>query len=306
MVWNIAEFITLCVNHKGIHPGAHIALDLILFGLLDGPGSIIIVVYSYFSDRYYNDCSDSEVCSGVSNSRRLSFRPGGIAIGTLIIIAGYVTSFFPSLLLIHSLTHSPFACDTLLISEYSLVHLALFILACISVHKWRMARRDRRHAQMQAAYSNPTGQISVAGNMDPNTAYIVTYPDGRQVIVPPQTQQQQQPTPQPHGYYAPPAQQNMTPVPHSHGISPAPVAMGAGTLGAGALAGQHMTSQNTSHSPVSQLSQPLPDGQRAVPESVVSGRTATDSLYAHSHNDVAEAPAVGNMPRPAEAVPEQR
>jgi hypothetical protein len=30
MIWNIAEFITLCVNRKGIHPGAHIGLDLIL------------------------------------------------------------------------------------------------------------------------------------------------------------------------------------------------------------------------------------------------------------------------------------
>jgi hypothetical protein len=28
--WNIAEFITLAVNKKGIHPGAHIALDLII------------------------------------------------------------------------------------------------------------------------------------------------------------------------------------------------------------------------------------------------------------------------------------
>ena len=30
IIWNIAEFITLCVNRKGIHPGAHIGLDLIL------------------------------------------------------------------------------------------------------------------------------------------------------------------------------------------------------------------------------------------------------------------------------------
>jgi hypothetical protein len=30
MVWNIAEFITLCVNRRGIHPGAHIAMDLLI------------------------------------------------------------------------------------------------------------------------------------------------------------------------------------------------------------------------------------------------------------------------------------
>jgi len=29
-IWNIAEFITLCVNRRGIHPGAHIGLDLVL------------------------------------------------------------------------------------------------------------------------------------------------------------------------------------------------------------------------------------------------------------------------------------
>jgi len=34
MVWNIAEFITLCVNRKGIHPGAHIGLDNLLFWAL--------------------------------------------------------------------------------------------------------------------------------------------------------------------------------------------------------------------------------------------------------------------------------
>lgn len=30
MIWNIAEFITLCINRKGIDPGVHVALDLIL------------------------------------------------------------------------------------------------------------------------------------------------------------------------------------------------------------------------------------------------------------------------------------
>ena len=36
MIWNIAEFITLCVNRRGIHPGAHIALDLLLSWALFG------------------------------------------------------------------------------------------------------------------------------------------------------------------------------------------------------------------------------------------------------------------------------
>ena len=40
MIWNIAEFITLCINRKGIHPGAHIGLDLLLsFALLSAAGT---------------------------------------------------------------------------------------------------------------------------------------------------------------------------------------------------------------------------------------------------------------------------
>ncbi|KAF2428983.1 hypothetical protein EJ08DRAFT_698774 [Tothia fuscella] len=34
LVWNIAEFITVKVNKKGIHPGAHIAIDLCLVAWL--------------------------------------------------------------------------------------------------------------------------------------------------------------------------------------------------------------------------------------------------------------------------------
>ena len=30
MLWNIVEFITLCINRKGIHPGAHIGLDILI------------------------------------------------------------------------------------------------------------------------------------------------------------------------------------------------------------------------------------------------------------------------------------
>jgi hypothetical protein len=39
MLWNIIEFITLCINRKGIHPGAHIGLDLLLsWGLFSVAG----------------------------------------------------------------------------------------------------------------------------------------------------------------------------------------------------------------------------------------------------------------------------
>jgi hypothetical protein len=43
VAWNAAEWVTLCVNRKGIHPGAHIALDfLISGGLIAGAAFDII------------------------------------------------------------------------------------------------------------------------------------------------------------------------------------------------------------------------------------------------------------------------
>jgi len=30
VIWNVVEFITLCINRRGIHPGAHVGIDLIL------------------------------------------------------------------------------------------------------------------------------------------------------------------------------------------------------------------------------------------------------------------------------------
>ena len=38
LIWNVSEFITLYVNRKGIHPGAHITLDFLLWGALSGSG----------------------------------------------------------------------------------------------------------------------------------------------------------------------------------------------------------------------------------------------------------------------------
>jgi hypothetical protein len=90
MIWNIAEFITLCVNKKGIHPGAHIALDLILFGLLVGPASIIIAEWSFPSSGYYYDCTAAGPCVRTANSSRSRFRATGITAGTFMTIAGYV------------------------------------------------------------------------------------------------------------------------------------------------------------------------------------------------------------------------
>jgi hypothetical protein len=45
-MWNVAEFITHCVNKRGIHPGAHIALDFLLFSFLSTASGLDITVGS--------------------------------------------------------------------------------------------------------------------------------------------------------------------------------------------------------------------------------------------------------------------
>jgi hypothetical protein len=57
LIWNVIEFITICINRKGIHPGAHIALDLLLSGALLSAGgisfyAISLVGYSPLLGRY--------------------------------------------------------------------------------------------------------------------------------------------------------------------------------------------------------------------------------------------------------------
>jgi hypothetical protein len=46
LVWNCVEFITLCVNKRGIHPGAHVGLDLIIWlGLLAAAITQLLIDY---------------------------------------------------------------------------------------------------------------------------------------------------------------------------------------------------------------------------------------------------------------------
>ena len=46
--WNIAEFITICVNKRSIHPGAHVGLDLIIWmGLLSSAVIQLVLDYWY-------------------------------------------------------------------------------------------------------------------------------------------------------------------------------------------------------------------------------------------------------------------
>lgn len=53
IIWNIAEFITLCVNRKGIHPGAHIGLDLILSWALLSAAAISFYNIGHFGENAF-------------------------------------------------------------------------------------------------------------------------------------------------------------------------------------------------------------------------------------------------------------
>lgn len=47
MIWNIAEFITLCVNKRGALPGVHVGLDLVMWCALLAGGIISIFQWAF-------------------------------------------------------------------------------------------------------------------------------------------------------------------------------------------------------------------------------------------------------------------
>lgn len=47
LIWNIAELITFCVNKRGIHPGAHVALDLNLWMGFLAAGIVQLIIDSW-------------------------------------------------------------------------------------------------------------------------------------------------------------------------------------------------------------------------------------------------------------------
>ena len=53
MIWNIAEFITFCVNRRGAHPGVHVGLDLVMWCALLAGG--IVAVFRWSTIYNYND-----------------------------------------------------------------------------------------------------------------------------------------------------------------------------------------------------------------------------------------------------------
>lgn len=171
IIWDIAEFITLCANKKGIHPGAHIALDFLLFAaLITGAVFLIIVgqpivIYTVYSDSE-NYPADSVL----------------LAAGALAVIAGSVQTS-ANYILLQRLTVA-------LIT--SVFHLTLFIMACIGVHNWRQTRQPQvifvqQPRTVTGAHATlpppPPGMMYVQGDwqtMSPQpivASYLVPQPD---------------------------------------------------------------------------------------------------------------------------------
>jgi len=157
LTWNIAEFITLCVNKKGIHPGAHIALDLL-------------------------------ICAGLATSGTFDLFWAG------------------------ELTRSAGVLEV----NAAAFHLILFILACISVHKWRkkikglLANPQVIVVQQQPMTGSDNAALSpmpiVTTSVHPyaslpppppGMAYLVPIPQAAEVL------HQQQEAPRMVGYMAP-------------------------------------------------------------------------------------------------------
>ena len=77
MIWDILEFITLCVNKRGIHPGAHIGLDFLFSAALIFTAVVTFILYTN------NDCH-GDFC-GRSKGRDL--RTAGIVGSVFVVIA---------------------------------------------------------------------------------------------------------------------------------------------------------------------------------------------------------------------------
>ncbi|KAI1880550.1 hypothetical protein JX265_000790 [Neoarthrinium moseri] len=61
IIWNSAEFIVLCVRRdrsKGIHPGAHVGVDLLIFG-----GAIVSTMFMFINSNSMRNYYDASVAA---------------------------------------------------------------------------------------------------------------------------------------------------------------------------------------------------------------------------------------------------
>lgn len=136
MIWNIAEFITFCVNRRGAHPGVHVGLDLVMWCSLLAGGVVAVFQWSYGYGYHDDD-------SGL-----------GTAGAALELLSWYVPLF-----------RSPCALYKSVKSDHhpsSAGHFTLFILACIATHKRRMlfkrhilALQTQLAARQSVSYASP-------------------------------------------------------------------------------------------------------------------------------------------------------
>lgn len=99
LLWQIAEFITLCVRRKymGIHPGAHVGVHLILWlacVVLIGIGGTVVYYdisdYDYRDNYYYSSYYDDEDPAGIRNFFRME--QAELAFAVLILYAQTLSS----------------------------------------------------------------------------------------------------------------------------------------------------------------------------------------------------------------------
>lgn len=177
LIWQTAEFITVCASsrHRGIHPGANVALHLLIW-------LVAIVATSFMAVYVSLDQSDVSYYSNTSNY--YYYGAGELRwIKKIFAIEQAILAFTVLLLIIHFI---------------------LFVRACIETHEYNKATRTVLVAVPMAQYG-----YYQAGPPQPQMQYGMQQMAPQQQQMPQQyltreqmAQQAQQA--QVYGYYAPP------------------------------------------------------------------------------------------------------
>lgn len=202
LVWQIAEFITLCAHpDRGIHPGAHVGMQLILWlgaaicgGFLAAFAALQEAYGSYYrSSRYRPSRADYELWQRLETS-----------LAVFMIVLLYVSTRCP-------VQRGKFTTN---LCSRSVLHFIYFVRACIECHR----RNTMKPTIMMAAPPpQPYYPINNMGQVPPQQAlYPVQYNPHTSMMShqPSNPHMSMAPVPAPQqtardssafGYYAPPA-----------------------------------------------------------------------------------------------------
>ncbi|KAJ4385624.1 hypothetical protein N0V93_010053 [Gnomoniopsis smithogilvyi] len=176
ILWQIAEYTTIFVRrsiYRPIHPGAHVGMHLILWVL-----ALLVAVSCGFTLSYaLGSWTVDSQCAGSDY--------GYYSSGTSYVYCDYYNfSSGAQARLYLGMLEAVTAFSILML----ICHFALFVMACIETDRRRKWGKQTRVVYM----------VATSGPADGRTYY-------NQVLPPAPVQQRAGPSPEMHGYYAPPA-----------------------------------------------------------------------------------------------------